>query len=56
MTEAGVNARREYYREYKRKWNKENKDRVKAAQARYWEKKAALAAAAETEKTEDVDK
>lgn len=30
----------EVRRAYKRKWNKENRDKVKAAQVRYWEKKA----------------
>lgn len=25
---------------YKRRWNKENKEKVKAAQRKYWEKKA----------------
>ena len=28
-------------REYKREWNRKNKDKVKAAQERYWNKKAA---------------
>lgn len=32
---------------YKRKWNAENKDKVKAANRRYWEKKAQEAAAME---------
>lgn len=27
-------------REYEKKWRKENPDKVKAIQARYWEKKA----------------
>lgn len=27
-------------REYKRKWNKANRDKVKAAQERYWQRKA----------------
>lgn len=37
MTEEAKAARRAY----KRSWNAANKDKVKAAQARYWEKKAA---------------
>ena len=32
---------KEMRRAYKRAWNKANKDKVKAAQDRYWEKKAA---------------
>ncbi len=39
MTEAAKQARRAY----KREWNKRNADKVKAAQARYWEKKAQTA-------------
>lgn len=31
---------RQAKREYERKWRAENKDRVKAIRARYWEKKA----------------
>lgn len=34
---------REMRREYKREWNRRNKDKVKAAQERYWQKKAATA-------------
>lgn len=40
MTEAQKEARREYHR----KWQQANKDKVEAAQARYWDKKAAEAA------------
>lgn len=36
MNEAAKAARRAY----KREWNRKNRDRVKAAQARYWERKA----------------
>ena len=36
MNEAAKEARRVYLRE----WQRKNKDKVKAAQARYWEKKA----------------
>ena len=39
MTEAAKEARRAY----RRKWNRENKDKVKEAQRRYWERKAAAA-------------
>lgn len=35
---------REMRREYKRAWNRANKDKVKAAQDRYWSKRAAAAA------------
>ena len=38
MTEAAKEARRAY----KREWNRKNKDRVKAAQDRYWEKRARI--------------
>lgn len=31
---------KEMRREYKRQWNRANKDKVKAAQERYWQKKA----------------
>lgn len=41
MTEAAKEARRAY----KRKWNRDNPDKVKAAQERYWNKKAQEAAA-----------
>lgn len=40
MNEAAKAARREY----KREWNRKNKDKVRAAQERYWAKKAAAAA------------
>lgn len=39
MTEAAREARRAY----KREWNKKNRDKVKAAQDRYWKKKAEAA-------------
>ena len=42
MTDAAKEARRAY----KRKWQQDNPDKVKAYQARYWEKKAKEAAAA----------
>lgn len=34
---------KEMRRAYKREWNRKNKDKVKAAQERYWQKKAAAA-------------
>ena len=37
MTEQAKEARKAY----RRKWAKNNPDKIKAAQARYWEKKAA---------------
>ena len=36
MTERAKKARREY----KRKWNRENRDKVRAHQEKYWERKA----------------
>ena len=47
MTEAAKEARRAY----KRKWNRDNPDKVKAAQERYWTKKAQEAAEQEQEAT-----
>ena len=38
---------KEARRAYKRKWARENPEKVKEYQARYWEKKAKAAAAAE---------
>lgn len=32
---------KELRRKYKREWNRRNPDKVKAAQQRYWERKAA---------------
>ena len=37
---------RKAQREYKRKWQQQNKDKVREQQARYWEKKAKQAAEA----------
>ncbi len=45
MNEQAAEARRAY----KRKWARENRDKVKAQQERYWTRKAAEAAAAEVE-------
>ena len=47
MTEAAKEARRAY----KREWNRKNKDKVKEAQRRYWEKRAA-----EAQDQEEADK
>lgn len=47
MTEAAKEARREY----KRRWNQQNKDKVKAAQDRYWERRAAKAAEDQQQET-----
>lgn len=38
---------KELRRQYKRDWNRRNKDKVKAATERYWERKAAAAAKAD---------
>lgn len=46
LSEKALEARRAY----KRKWNKENPDKVRAAQARYWERKAQ-----ETEEAEKAE-
>lgn len=40
MTDAAKEARRAY----KREWNRKNRDKCRAAEARYWERKAAAAA------------
>lgn len=48
MTEAAKQARREY----KRAWNRKNRDKVQQAQARYWERRAA---ALQKQKTETDD-
>lgn len=41
LSERAREAQRRYKREYMRKWRAENKDKVIAINARYWEKKAA---------------
>ena len=43
-------------REYKRAWNRANKDKVAAAQARYWERKAAEQAQENLEKADEPQK
>lgn len=50
MSAAAIQARREY----KRKWNAANPEKVKAAQKRYWERQAAKMAEAEKQPTEGV--
>lgn len=47
MTEAAKEARRQY----KREWNRKNKDKVRESQRRYWERKAA--AQQETDTTQE---
>lgn len=58
MTEAALEARRAYQREwrkkhpqsnkeYQREWRKNNPDKIREYQERHWEKKAAAAAAEE---------
>ena len=51
-----TDAAREARRAYKRKWNRANRDKVKAAQARYWDKKAREAAEAEQEQAAEDDR
>lgn len=46
---------KELRRAYKREWNRKNRDKVKAAQVRYWERKAAAAAAAEAVQDQQAD-
>lgn len=48
MNEQAAEARRAY----KRKWARENKDKVKAQQERYWTRKAAAAAEATEQERE----
>ena len=45
---------REARRAYKREWNRKNRDKVKAAQDRYWARKAAQMEAAEQDQGETV--
>ena len=45
---------KELRRAYKREWNRRNRDKVKAAQMRYWERKAAEMEAAEQDQAETV--
>lgn len=51
MTEKALEARREY----RRKWQRENPDKVKSYHVRYWEKKALKAAAERAEATPGTD-
>jgi len=41
MAETSTEAAKEARRAYKREWARKNPDKVKAAQERYWKKKAA---------------
>lgn len=43
MNDAAIEARRQY----KREWARRNPEKVKAQQVRYWERKAAAAAASQ---------
>ena len=49
MNEAAKEARRAY----KREWNHKNKDKVRAAQARYWERRAEKAQQHQDSKTKE---
>ncbi len=51
MNEQAVAARRAY----KRKWARENRDKVQAQQERYWTRKTAEAAAAEAQNRETTN-
>jgi len=44
---------RELRRQYKREWNRRNRDKVKAAQDRYWERKAQAMQAARDQQTDE---
>lgn len=46
---------KEAYRAYKRAWNRKNREKVKAAQERYWNKKAAQAKAAADQQTDETE-
>lgn len=39
MTDNAIKARRAYKRDYMKKWNAKNKDKLREYQERYWEKK-----------------
>lgn len=47
MNEAAREAAKEARRAYKRQWARDNPEKVKAAQQRYWAKRAGQAAQAE---------
>lgn len=42
-------------KEYKREWNRKNKDKVKAAQERYWNRKAAAMEQATTDELKQAN-
>lgn len=46
---------KEARRAYKREWNRRNRDKVQAAQARYWEKKAAETMAEEAARAAELE-
>lgn len=50
MTEAAKEARRAY----KRKWARENPDKIRAQQERYWSKRAEADAAAQREAAQEA--
>ena len=52
LTEMMNEAAREARRAYKREWNRRNKDKVKAAQERYWQRRAE---AIRDQSTDDTD-
>ena len=52
MTEAAREAAKEARRQYKRQWARKNREKVKAAQERYWAKRAAAQAEQEQEPEE----
>lgn len=49
MTEAAREARRAY----KKEWNRKNRDKVREAQTRYWERKAQAMQAAQDQQTDE---
>lgn len=51
LSEAALEARRSYKREYMRKWRAANKDRVKEIERRFWERKGAKNEQAEADKS-----
>lgn len=50
MNEKAAAARRAY----KREWNRRNRDKVKAAQERYWNRKAEAAETTETDEQQEA--
>lgn len=56
MTDQAKEARRAYNRAYKKEWNRKNPDKVRAAQERYWERKAQAMQASATDQQTDEPK